>query len=155
GHTGQASAAALSQTVNTKSSCGAPGLLNSCQLFERKPLTSKFSLRRSSSAFGCTAPFGWLPAEKAQNFPPPSRFMMASAMIERAEFPVHRNKTFLMRGVVSVMSYLARLRDLDGGSSQPHSEFFGAMKPQSSGCWLQQSLTRYDRRARMPSMSAR
>ena len=40
GHTGQVSAAALSQTVKTKSSFGAPGPENSVQLFERKPVTS-------------------------------------------------------------------------------------------------------------------
>ena len=37
GHTGQASAAALSQTVNTKSNSGSPGLVNSSHDFERKP----------------------------------------------------------------------------------------------------------------------
>ena len=37
GQTGQASPAALSQTVNTKSSAGAPGLANSSHDFERKP----------------------------------------------------------------------------------------------------------------------
>ena len=37
GQTGQASPAALSQTVKTKSICGAPGRANSSQLFERKP----------------------------------------------------------------------------------------------------------------------
>src|ERR1051326_5001267 len=46
----QVSAAALSQTVNTKSSLGASGLANSLQLFERSPLTSKLSLRKRSSA---------------------------------------------------------------------------------------------------------
>jgi hypothetical protein len=40
GHTGQASPAALSQTVNTKSSAGDPGLANSPQDFERKPAVS-------------------------------------------------------------------------------------------------------------------
>ena len=50
GHTGQVSAAASSQTVKTKSSFGASGLASSFQLLERKPLTSKFSLRRRSAA---------------------------------------------------------------------------------------------------------
>ena len=35
GQTGQASAAALSQTVNTKSNFGSPALANSSQDFER------------------------------------------------------------------------------------------------------------------------
>ncbi len=39
GHTGQTSLAALSQTVNTKSICGAPGFANSSQLLLRKPST--------------------------------------------------------------------------------------------------------------------
>src|SRR5262249_35959637 len=63
GQNGHVSPAALSQTVNTKSSGVAPGPLNSCQLFERKPLTSKLSLRSRSSVYGCTRPAGWLPAE--------------------------------------------------------------------------------------------
>ena len=37
GQTGQVSAAAVSQTVKTKSMSGAPGIANSSQLFERKP----------------------------------------------------------------------------------------------------------------------
>jgi len=37
GQTGQASPAAPSQTVNTKSIAGAPGPANSSQLFERNP----------------------------------------------------------------------------------------------------------------------
>ena len=37
GHTGHVSAAALSQTVKTKSNCGASGVVNSFQDFERKP----------------------------------------------------------------------------------------------------------------------
>jgi hypothetical protein len=63
GQIGQVSPAALSQTVNTKSMKGA------------------------------TRPFGWLPALYAQNFPPPILLRTASAMIDRAEFPVHRNST--------------------------------------------------------------
>ena len=34
-----------------------------------------------------------LPALKARNFPAPTLFKIASAMIERAELPVHRNST--------------------------------------------------------------
>jgi hypothetical protein len=37
GHTGHVSAAALSQTVNTKSNSGAFGAVNSSHDFERKP----------------------------------------------------------------------------------------------------------------------
>ena len=37
GQTGQTSPAALSQTVNTKSSVGAPGAANSSQLLLRRP----------------------------------------------------------------------------------------------------------------------
>src|SRR6185436_8983490 len=61
-HTGQASAAALSQTVNTKSRCGAPGFENSSQLLERMPSTGNFICFSSSSAIGCTLPLGELPA---------------------------------------------------------------------------------------------
>jgi hypothetical protein len=40
-----------------------------------------------------TCPAGLLPALRARNFPAPSLFRIASAMIERAEFPVQRNST--------------------------------------------------------------
>src|SRR5262249_54515695 len=90
GQNGHGPPAALSQTVKTKSSGVAAGPLKSSQLFERKPLTSKLSLRRRSNVQGCTCPLGRLPAEKARKFPWPSRFRMASAMIERAELPVQR-----------------------------------------------------------------
>src|SRR5690606_35492135 len=49
------------------------------------------------SAIGFTWSLGWLPAEKALNRPSPSRRRMLSAMIERAEFPVHRNSTLKTR----------------------------------------------------------
>jgi len=42
---------------------------------------------------GLTAPFGWLPAEKARKRPAPSLARMLSARIERAELPVQRNRT--------------------------------------------------------------
>ena len=93
GQTGQASPAALSQTVKTKSSGGAPGLANSLHDFERKPVTSKPRPRSSASVCGLTWPLGWLPALHARNRPAPTLFKIASAMIERAEFPVQRNST--------------------------------------------------------------
>src|SRR5581483_2433462 len=74
GQNGQVSPAALSQTVKTKSSGVAPGPLNLFQLLERNPPTSKSSLRRRSSVYGCTCPLGWLPAENARKLPRPSRF---------------------------------------------------------------------------------
>ena len=44
---------------------------------------------------GFTSPVAWLPALKARNFPAADggKFNRASAMIERAEFPVQRNST--------------------------------------------------------------
>src|SRR5262249_1483739 len=81
GQKGEASPAALPQTVKTKFKGVAPGPLNSRQLFERTALTSKFILRRRSSAYGCRRPVGLLPAEWARKCPRPSRLRMASAMI--------------------------------------------------------------------------
>jgi hypothetical protein len=43
-------------------------------------------------ASGRTVPEGWLPALKAAKFCTPLRVMIASAMIDLAEFPVQRNK---------------------------------------------------------------
>ena len=58
GHTGQTSCAAVSHTVNTKSSGGASGVANSSQLLLRA-FWLGIRLRRSkSSARGCTSPFG-------------------------------------------------------------------------------------------------
>ena len=48
-------------------------------------------------ASGRTRPAGWLPALKAVKFGAPFRFMMASAMMDRAEFPVHKNRTLKRR----------------------------------------------------------
>src|SRR5882762_2233529 len=93
GHTGQISLAALSQTVKTKFICGAPGFANSSQLLLRK---SSVDIRESSiclSASGRTWPAGWLPALNAENVGRPFRLRIASAMIERAEFPVQRKST--------------------------------------------------------------
>ncbi len=50
------------------------------------------------TASGRTEPDGWLPALYAVKFGQPLWFMRASAMIERAEFPVHRNKTLKCPG---------------------------------------------------------
>jgi len=46
-----------------------------------------------SIASGFTRPVGWLPALKARKCPPPSEFRTDSAMIERAELPVHGKRT--------------------------------------------------------------
>src|SRR5258708_34398480 len=57
---------------------------------------------------------GWLPAEKARKRPCPARFNMASPMMDRAEFAVHKNST--LYGALSLRSdmgspfALARLR---------------------------------------------
>jgi hypothetical protein len=58
GQMGQASLAASSQTVNTKSSCGASGPANWSQDLERSFEMSKFDLRSTASASGLTASLG-------------------------------------------------------------------------------------------------
>src|SRR5713226_4269929 len=58
GHTGQTSLAALSQTVKTKSSFGAPGLANSSQLLLRKPELGRCAASSCRSASGRTVPEG-------------------------------------------------------------------------------------------------
>src|SRR3954452_13057825 len=93
GQTGQASPAALSQTVKMKSNFGAPALANSSHDLERKPVTSKPRPLSSASVCGFTWPLGWLPALHARKRPAPTLFKIASAIIERAELPVHRNST--------------------------------------------------------------
>src|SRR5919198_1193814 len=48
-------------------------------------------------ANGFTVPFGWLPAENALKRPRPSLRRIDSARIERAVFPVQRNRTLNAR----------------------------------------------------------
>jgi hypothetical protein len=75
-------------------------------------------------ACGFTTPVGMEPAEKALKRPPPSRFMIASAMIERAELPVHRKRT--LSGASAIESYAARAPQhpagaAGAGSSSPYA----------------------------------
>ena len=104
GHTGQTSAAALSQTVNTKSSLGASRRENSSHDFERNPSVGYLSWFNRSSAKGCTWPLGMLPALYSLNLPALKWLTTVSAMIERAELCVHRNK--MLNGFLSVTSSL-------------------------------------------------
>src|SRR5580693_10455055 len=90
---GQTSFAALSQTVKTKSSLGAAGWANSSQVLLRRPAVEICAISSCFRASGRSAPEAWLPALKAVNRGPPLWFRIASAMMERAEFPVQRNKT--------------------------------------------------------------
>src|SRR5262245_48296092 len=101
GQIGHASPAALSQTVNTKSTDVAPGVANSVHDFERNADVSCPRLSSSRIASGCTLPFGWLPALYARNFVAPILLRIASAMIERAELPVQRNKTLNGRSLMT------------------------------------------------------
>src|SRR4029079_2093712 len=71
GQMGQGSLGASSQTVNTKSSFGASGVVNSSQDFERSLETSKFDLRSTVEVWGLTAPLGWLAARLSLNSPVP------------------------------------------------------------------------------------
>ena len=93
GQTGHTSFAALSQTVKTKLRFGAPGFANSSQLLLRSPPWAGEPLRVASAPRDEQIPAGWLPALYAMKLGRPLRFRMASAMIERAELPVHRNST--------------------------------------------------------------
>jgi hypothetical protein len=85
--------AALSHTVKTKSSLGAPGPENSSQLLLRSPSIGICAASSRFSAYARTEPEGWLPALYAVNRGFPLKLRIASAMIERAEFPVQRNRT--------------------------------------------------------------
>ena len=97
GHTGQISPAALSQTVNTKSSGAAPGCANSSQLLLRRPSIGIRFARRNSSAKGLTLPVGCDPALCATNRPAPTCLRIDSAMTLRAELPVQEKD--VQRGV--------------------------------------------------------
>ena len=71
GQYGHCSLAALPQTVNTKSSFGAPGGENSFQLLLRSPSVGRWVRSRASSVTGWTSPLGLLPALKARKRPRP------------------------------------------------------------------------------------
>ena len=90
---GQTSFAALSQTVKTKFNGGASGRENSSQGLLRRPLVGICAIVNCRRASGRMAPEGWLPALYAVKVGLPLKFRIASAMMERAEFPVHRNRT--------------------------------------------------------------
>src|ERR1700739_1475191 len=62
GHTGQTSLAALSQTVNTKSSLGVPAREYSSQELLCNPLCGTCPASNCRSVSGRTVPEGWLPA---------------------------------------------------------------------------------------------
>ena len=51
-------------------------------------------LNNSVNASGCGFADGLLPADHAENLPLPTSFKIASHIIDRAELPVQRNKTF-------------------------------------------------------------
>src|SRR5256885_11249421 len=72
---------------------GESGLANSSQLLLCKPAVGNCAASSVFSATGFTRPAGWLPALYAVKCGFPFWLRMASARIERAEFPVHRNKT--------------------------------------------------------------
>jgi hypothetical protein len=59
----------------------------------RTPAVEKCAASNCFSASGRTFPVGRLPALKAVKIGLPLRFMIASAMIDRAEFPVQRKST--------------------------------------------------------------
>src|ERR1017187_10811908 len=93
GQYGHTSLAALSHTVKTKFICGAPGAENSSHDLLRSPCVAIPADSSCFNASGRGVPDGWLPALYAVKLPLALWFMIASAMIERAEFPVHRNNT--------------------------------------------------------------
>src|SRR6266850_498225 len=72
---------------------GAPGRENSFQSLLRSPWVDRRFFSISSNARGFTLPVGWLPALKALNLLFPRALSIASAMMLRAELPVHRNRT--------------------------------------------------------------
>jgi hypothetical protein len=93
GQTGHISWAALSQTVKTKWSWGASGFTNSSHDLLENPSVLSPAAAICLSASGRTMPAGWLPALYAVKLALPLQFMMASAMMDRAELPVHKNNT--------------------------------------------------------------
>src|SRR5580765_4647569 len=58
--------------------------------------------RRIFNAKGFTLPFGWLPAENELKRPRPSLRRIDSERIERAVFPVQRNRTLNVRSGIGL-----------------------------------------------------
>ncbi len=112
----------------TKSTRGASGPVNMSHDLQCSAETSWPSARSLASTSGIGASAGADPAEYARKRSPPTRARIASAMIERAEFRVHRNST-LKAGVMAVLSSGI------GGSSRARS-------PHSSGRPAQQDSVR-------------
>jgi len=83
-----------------KSIRGASGPVNSSQDFERSPETSwpiawSYARTAGSGRVGRDSD----PAEKARKWPWPMSFRIASAMIERGELRLQRNRTLKVAGV--------------------------------------------------------
>ena len=69
------------------------GLRELVPVLLRASAVGRFAASSSSNASGRTLPEGWLPALQAVKRGLPQRFIMASAVIVRAEFAVHRKRT--------------------------------------------------------------
>ena len=87
---------------------GAPGPVNSSQLFERNTAVSIPRRASSRSAPGCGALLGLLPALNARTRPSPRWLNSASPRIERALLPVHRTST--VKGVSVIVSLASLVR---------------------------------------------
>ena len=133
GQYGQASPAALSQTVMMKSSCGASAPANTSQLLLDMPLVSQPRACKVSIASGLTRPIGWLPALYALKRPSARWFIRPSARMLRALLPVHRNR--MLKGGWLMVGFRERSWDQqppDCGAQQDEpSATFGFIAPWS------------------------
>ena len=143
GQTGQTSAAALSQTVNTKSSTGAPGAVNSSQLFERRPLGLEVEVlqqlqRHRVDPAGRLAAGGEGPE---------------TALAPAVQGALGHDAAGRVAGAQEqdVEDFARPSRSSPGHSSQPQAATASIRPPQISGWPLQQSAVRKARRRRRPS----
>src|ERR1700694_1875785 len=154
GHTGQTSLAALSQTVKTKSIWGASGFANSSQHLLRRPSVGARESSICFSASGRTIPDGWLPALNAKKLGRPFRLRMASAMMERAEFPVHRKRTLYCFSIEKSLPDVRNDRALTApqvSNNQGRSKIFRRLPSPGGYLRERQILPTHSRRGRGPT----
>src|SRR4051812_40696593 len=108
GHDGGASPAAVSLNVNTKSSGGESGALNSQTCCGGCSGTDSPACSSNSAAIGSTLAPGRTPALKAWNCPPPIELAMASAIWPRAVFLCDRKR--MRNGCASIDPFDAGAR---------------------------------------------
>lgn len=103
--TGQTSLSGIITDRKNEIEFGAPGLANSSQFLLRAAQDWHVGGLQLLEGLGRTVPAARLPALYALKLGLPFKFRSAPAMIERAELPVHKNKTLYCPCTTILLKY--------------------------------------------------